>query len=67
MIKRYGESPKPGQIYRRRPGVYAVLLLAGAILTTHHAEPVPDYQLPGGGIDRGEQPIACLLYTSRCV
>lgn len=60
MIKRYGESPKPGQIYRRRPGVYAVLLLDGALLTTHQAEPAPDYQLPGGGIDRGEQPIAAL-------
>lgn len=60
MIKRYGESPKPGQIYRRRPGVYAVLLLDGAVLTTHQAEPTPDYQLPGGGIDRGEQPIAAL-------
>ena len=36
------------------------MLLDGAILTTHQAEPVPDYQLPGGGIDRGEQPIAAL-------
>jgi 8-oxo-dGTP diphosphatase len=60
MIKRYGSSPKPGQIYRRRPGVYAVLLLDGALLTTHQANPVPEYQLPGGGIDKGEQPITAL-------
>lgn len=60
MIKRYGNSPKPGQIYRRRPGVYAILLLDGALLTTHQNDPTPEYQLPGGGIDRGEQPIAAL-------
>ena len=60
MIKRYGDSPIPGQIYRRRPGVYAVLLLEGALLTTLQADPVPEYQLPGGGIDKGEQPIAAL-------
>jgi 8-oxo-dGTP diphosphatase len=60
MIKRYGNSPKPGQIYRRRPGVYAILLLDGALLATHQDNPTPEYQLPGGGIDRGEQPIAAL-------
>lgn len=60
MIKRYGNSPQPGRSYTRRPGVYAVLLNRGALLTTHQASPVPEYQLPGGGIDRGEQPIAAL-------
>lgn len=60
MIKRYGNSPQPGRSYTRRPGVYAVLLDRGALLTTHQADPVPEYQLPGGGIDRGEQPIAAL-------
>jgi 8-oxo-dGTP diphosphatase len=60
MIKRYGDSPRAGQPYRRRPGVYAVLLDKGALLATHQAEPVPEYQLPGGGIDRGEHPIAAL-------
>jgi 8-oxo-dGTP diphosphatase len=24
---------------------------------THQAAPVPEFQLPGGGIDKGEQPI----------
>jgi 8-oxo-dGTP diphosphatase len=60
MIKRYGDSPRAGQIYRRRPGVYAVLLDKGALLATHQADPVPEFQLPGGGIDKGEHPIAAL-------
>ena len=60
MIRRYGETVKAGQRYRRRPGVYAVLLDADALLVTHQAAPVPAYQLPGGGIDRGEHPIAAL-------
>lgn len=60
MIKRYGTPPKPGQIYTRRPGVYAVLRRDDAILTTHQDSPLPEYQLPGGGIDKGEHPIAAL-------
>jgi 8-oxo-dGTP diphosphatase len=30
------------------------------VLTTHQADPVPEYQLPGGGIDPGEHPIPAL-------
>lgn len=60
MIRRYGEAVKAGQSYRRRPGVYAILLDGDHILATHQAEPVPEFQLPGGGIDKGEQPIAAL-------
>jgi 8-oxo-dGTP diphosphatase len=60
MIRRHGEPAKPGQRYIRRPGVYAILLRGGHILATHQAEPVPEFQLPGGGIDRGEQPIPAL-------
>lgn len=60
MIRRIGEAVKPGQRYGLRPGVYAVLLQGDQILTTFQANPVPEYQLPGGGIDRGEQPIAAL-------
>ncbi|WP_435257114.1 NUDIX hydrolase [Thioclava sp. FR2] len=59
-MRRYGESVKRGQIYRPRPGVYAVVLEGSTLLATHQAEPKPEYQLPGGGIDRGEQPIAAL-------
>lgn len=60
MIKRYGESPRMGQRYIRRAGVYAVLLDGDALLTTLQADPEPEYQLPGGGIDAGEHPIAAL-------
>lgn len=60
MIRRYGEAVKAGQSYRRRPGVYAILLDGGQILATHQATPVPEFQLPGGGIDKGEQPIPAL-------
>ncbi len=60
MIRRYGEPVRAGQRYIRRPGIYAVLLRGDHILATYQAEPVPEFQLPGGGIDRGEQPIAAL-------
>lgn len=60
MIRRYGEAVKAGQTYRRRPGVYAILLRDGEMLVTYQAAPVPEFQLPGGGIDPGEHPIAAL-------
>jgi 8-oxo-dGTP diphosphatase len=60
MIRRYGEPVKADRRYRRRPGVYAVLLQGDSLLTTFQMEPLPEFQLPGGGIDKGEQPIAAL-------
>ncbi|OYW60435.1 MAG: NUDIX hydrolase [Rhodobacterales bacterium 32-66-7] len=60
MIRRYGAPVEPGRRYTRRPGVYAILLSGEHILATHQAEPVPEVQLPGGGIDRGEHPIPAL-------
>lgn len=60
MIRRFGETVKAGQHYTRRPGVYAVLLDGDAVLTTFQESPIPEFQLPGGGIDKGEQPIAAL-------
>lgn len=59
-MRRFGEAVKAGQRYRRRPGVYAILLRGDDLLLTHQADPVPEFQLPGGGIDAGEQPIAAL-------
>ena len=59
-MRRFGEPVQPGQHYRARPGVYAVLLDKGRVLTTHQAEPVPEFQLPGGGIDPAEHPIQAL-------
>lgn len=60
MIRRYGEAVKAGQRYRRRPGVYAILRRGGDILTTFQEAPTPEFQLPGGGIDPGEHPLAAL-------
>ncbi len=60
MIRRFGETPDPARRYTLRPGVYAILPLGDQILTTFQAAPEPEFQLPGGGIDAGEQPTAAL-------
>lgn len=60
MTPRFGETVQPGRRYRRRPGAYAVLLRGDAVLLTHQAEPVPEFQLPGGGIDPGEGALRAL-------
>ena len=60
MIRRYGDTPKTGQRYIRRPGVYAVLVQGDSLLATVQMEPAPEIQLPGGGIDAGEHPITAL-------
>jgi 8-oxo-dGTP diphosphatase len=60
MIRRLGEVPRAVETYRHRAGVYAVLLREGDVLLTHQEAPVPEVQLPGGGIDPGEQPLAAL-------
>jgi 8-oxo-dGTP diphosphatase len=60
MIRRYGEAVKAGQTYTRRPGVYAILIRGDSLLATVQMDPGPEFQLPGGGIDRGEHPIAAL-------
>jgi 8-oxo-dGTP diphosphatase len=60
MIRRYGEPVRRDIRYRLRPGAYAILLRDGQVLLTHQAEPVPELQLPGGGVDPGEQPVPAL-------
>jgi 8-oxo-dGTP diphosphatase len=59
-IPRLGEPARRDIRYRLRPGAYAVLLLGHNVLLTHQAEPVPEYQLPGGGIEPGESPFVSL-------
>jgi len=59
-MRRFGEAVVRDQAYRQRPGAYAVLWRAGQILLTHQDAPVPEFQLPGGGIDPGEGPLAAL-------
>jgi 8-oxo-dGTP diphosphatase len=60
VIPRHGETARPGIRYRLRPGAYAVLLRGADVLLTHQAEPTPEFQLPGGGIDPGESPVVSL-------
>ncbi len=61
MIRRYGTSPRPDCQYKLRLGAYAILPRDGQLLLTHQSEPEPDLQLPGGGIDPGETPVAALF------
>ncbi|WP_135502729.1 NUDIX hydrolase [Roseovarius aestuariivivens] len=60
MMRRFGETPDPNRHYVPRPGAYAILVRDGQVLLTHQAEPKPEYQLPGGGIDTGESPVRAL-------
>ena len=60
MIRRFGPPPEAGRIYKRRPGVYALLPCGRQLLVTRQLEPIREIQLPGGGIDPGESPIPAL-------
>ncbi|MEO8529921.1 MAG: NUDIX hydrolase [Deltaproteobacteria bacterium] len=59
-MRRYGERIVKGQRYQMRPGAYAILPRDGAFLVTFQAEPEPEFQLPGGGVDPGESLIQAL-------
>lgn len=59
-IRRYGEPVRADKRYRLRPGAYAVLRRDGELLLTFQEDPVPEFQLPGGGIDPGEAPARAL-------
>ncbi len=69
MIRRWGAAAERGRHYGHRPGVYAILLREGSVrggdlLLTLQEEGAddggPEVQLPGGGIDPGEHPLAAL-------
>lgn len=61
MIPRFGTPPRKDVRYTMRPGAYAVLLQGNQMLLTHQAQPTPEFQLPGGGIDPGESPVVALM------
>jgi len=59
-MRRFGERPDPKQRYVTRPGAYGLIVKGDEALLTMSFEEEPSPQLPGGGIDRGEQPIPAL-------
>ena len=59
-MKRFGENVRNKIKYTRRAGVYAILPINGKLLLTHQMKPIPEFQLPGGGIDPNEHPIPAL-------
>jgi len=59
-MRRFGEPVVPGRTYVSRPGAYALIVDGSDVLVTEQAEPVPEFQLPGGGIDAGEGALAAL-------
>ncbi len=61
MKPRFGTPPRKDVRYTMRPGAYAVLLQGDQMLLTHQADPTPEFQLPGGGIDPGESPVVALM------
>ena len=60
MIRRFGEAPLQGKTYVLRPGAYGILALGDQLLITLQSKPYFEFQLPGGGIDPGENAIAAL-------
>lgn len=60
-MRRFGRSPQKGRRYTLRPGAYAILARGSEMLVTHQEEPWPEFQLPGGGIDAGENPVPALM------
>lgn len=59
-MRRFGENVVFGQNYRPRPGIYAIIHDGRDLLLTEQLSPLREYQLPGGGIDRGESPFRAL-------
>ena len=60
-MRRFGEPAATGQTYKRRPGAYVLLPRGGSVLLTFQQDPIPEFQLPGGGIDPGESPVVALM------
>ena len=60
MIRRFGAPRVNGRDYVLRPGAYAILARGSELLLTFQSDPFNEFQLPGGGIDPGETPLAAL-------
>ena len=62
-MRRYGESFKRGIRYKIRIGIYGVISIGKNILLTE--QDGDEVQLPGGGIDQGEQKSHALVREVR--
>lgn len=60
MIRRFGDVPIRGQSYVLRAGAYGILVREKEILVTLQSKPFLEFQLPGGGIDPGENATTAL-------
>ncbi|MFT4716233.1 MAG: 8-oxo-dGTP diphosphatase [Paracoccaceae bacterium] len=60
MIRRFDDARVSGVRYTNRPGAYGILQRGRDVLVTFQSLPIPEYQLPGGGIDPGETPVRAL-------
>ncbi len=64
-MRRIGERVEQGRRYRHRNGVYVIALTGRGVLLTFQQAPIPEIQLPGGGVDAGEPPIRALYREVR--
>lgn len=67
MTPTLGGHARAGTRYRLRPGAYAVIAHPRGLLLTVQEDAVegPEVQLPGGGVDPGEGPLAALHREAR--
>lgn len=59
-MRRFDQPIRKDIRYTHRPGIYAVIRRGAELLVTEQTATNVEIQLPGGGIDPGEQPIAAL-------
>ena len=62
-MRRYGEPIKQNIDYKIRVGVYGIIYVGNEILLTEQDE--DEIQLPGGGVDNGEQKNHALIREVR--
>ena len=60
MNRRFGEPVQCGRTYQFRPGAYVILPRGSELLCTFQGGQFNEFQLPGGGIDPGENPVPAL-------
>ena len=59
-MRRFDEAVRFDVRYTERQGAYGIVVRDRRILLTHQADPLPEFQLPGGGIDEQEGPLQAL-------